>query len=294
MNGELHCLQRCFTDRCSACDVGLQGVVLNIAQCVIHTYSVLFWTLLSVWYTPTECCVQIAECMIHTYRVLYWTLLSLLYTPTGCCVEHRSACVIHTYRVLFWTLLSVRYTPTGCCVQIGECMIHTYSVLYCLLYTPTECCVEHRSACVILTYRVLFWTLLSVRYTPTGCCVQIAECMIHAFKVLYWTLLSLLYTPTGCCVEHCWVCDIHLIIIIIIIGTTARFEPWPSSEASASCPYSLQHSSSSPPPTSWHLPSHHLPILVSACSLYSSFYHCNENSSCRALFLHTNNMSCPF
>ena len=28
-------------------------------------------------------------------------------------------------------------------------------------------------------------------------------------------------------------------IIIIIIGTTAPFEPRPSSEASASCPYSL-------------------------------------------------------
>jgi hypothetical protein len=39
-------------------------------------------------------------------------------------------------------------------------------------------------------------------------------------------------------------------IIIIIIGTTAHFEPRPSSEASASCPYSLQHSSSFSPPTS--------------------------------------------
>ena len=57
----------------------------------------------------------------------------------------------------------------------------------------------------------------------------------------------------------------ELLFIIIIIGTTAPFEPRPSSEASASCPYSLQHSSNSSPPTSWHLPSHHLPILVSAC-----------------------------
>jgi len=38
-----------------------------------------------------------------------------------------------------------------------------------------------------------------------------------------------------------------------------------SSAASASCPYSLQHSSNFSPPTSWHLPSHHLPISVSAC-----------------------------
>ena len=35
-----------------------------------------------------------------------------------------------------------------------------------------------------------------------------------------------------------------IIIIIIIIGTTALFEPRPSLEASASCPYFLQHSSS--------------------------------------------------
>ena len=33
------------------------------------------------------------------------------------------------------------------------------------------------------------------------------------------------------------------IIVIIIIGTTTPNEPRPSSEASASCPYSLQHSS---------------------------------------------------
>jgi len=58
---------------------------------------------------------------------------------------------------------------------------------------------------------------------------------------------------------------IIIIIIIIIIGTTAPFEPRPSSEASASCPYSLQHSSNFSPATSWHLPSHLLSILVSAC-----------------------------
>jgi len=51
-------------------------------------------------------------------------------------------------------------------------------------------------------------------------------------------------------------------IMIIIIGTTAHFEPRPSSEASASCPYSLQHSSSFSPPTSWHHPSRLPPILV--------------------------------
>jgi hypothetical protein len=37
-----------------------------------------------------------------------------------------------------------------------------------------------------------------------------------------------------------------IIIIIIIIGTTALSEPRPSLEASASCPYSLQHSLGSP------------------------------------------------
>jgi hypothetical protein len=44
------------------------------------------------------------------------------------------------------------------------------------------------------------------------------------------------------------------IIIIIIIGATARFGPRPSSEASASRPCSLQHSSSFSPPMSWHHP----------------------------------------
>jgi hypothetical protein len=39
----------------------------------------------------------------------------------------------------------------------------------------------------------------------------------------------------------------NISIIIIIIGTTALFEPRPSSEASASRPYSLQHSSSFSP-----------------------------------------------
>ena len=57
----------------------------------------------------------------------------------------------------------------------------------------------------------------------------------------------------------------HRLPFIIIIGTTAPFERRPSSEASVSCLYSLQHSSNFSPPTSWHLPSHHLPILVLAC-----------------------------
>jgi hypothetical protein len=35
-----------------------------------------------------------------------------------------------------------------------------------------------------------------------------------------------------------------MMMIIIIIGATALFEPRPSLEASANCPYSLQHSSS--------------------------------------------------
>jgi len=42
--------------------------------------------------------------------------------------------------------------------------------------------------------------------------------------------------------------------------------------------------------------SHHtiFPSYFRPASLSSSFYHCNENSSCMAQFLHTNNMSCPF
>jgi hypothetical protein len=53
-------------------------------------------------------------------------------------------------------------------------------------------------------------------------------------------------------------------IIIIIIGTTALFEPRPSSEASASRPYSLHHSSSFSLPSSWHPPSRRPPIVVLA------------------------------
>jgi len=50
--------------------------------------------------------------------------------------------------------------------------------------------------------------------------------------------------------------------ITIIIRTTELFEPRPSLEASASCPYSLQHSSNFSHPTYWHPPSRRLPILV--------------------------------
>jgi len=55
---------------------------------------------------------------------------------------------------------------------------------------------------------------------------------------------------------------IIIIIIIIMIGTTAHFEPRPSSEASASHPHSLHHSSSFSPPTSWHHPSRHPPRTI--------------------------------
>jgi hypothetical protein len=51
--------------------------------------------------------------------------------------------------------------------------------------------------------------------------------------------------------------------VIIIIGTTTLFEPRPSLEASASCPYSLQQSSSFSPPTSWRHKTFHEPILKS-------------------------------
>ena len=55
-----------------------------------------------------------------------------------------------------------------------------------------------------------------------------------------------------------------LLLYVVMIGTTAIFEPRPSLEASASFPYSLQDSSSFSPPPSWHLPSRRLPILVLA------------------------------
>jgi hypothetical protein len=54
---------------------------------------------------------------------------------------------------------------------------------------------------------------------------------------------------------------------IIIVITTAQFEPRPSSETSASHPYSSQISPSFSLPTSWHHPSRRPPILVLAYPL---------------------------
>jgi hypothetical protein len=71
--------------------------------------------------------------------------------------------------------------------------------------------------------------------------------------------------------ENCAVYAI--IIIIIIIGTTAPFEPRSSSEASASCPYSLHHSSNFSPPNflpSSITPSSHLSFGLPLCLLPSS------------------------
>ena len=69
-----------------------------------------------------------------------------------------------------------------------------------------------------------------------------------------------------------FVCMYVIITIIIIIGTTAPFEPRPSSEASASCPYSLQHSSNFSPPNflaSSITPSSHLSFALPLCLLPS-------------------------
>ena len=59
----------------------------------------------------------------------------------------------------------------------------------------------------------------------------------------------------------------HFVLNIIIInsGTTAHFGPRPSSETFAIRPCLLRHSSNVFPPTSWHHPSLHLPILIQAC-----------------------------
>jgi hypothetical protein len=59
-----------------------------------------------------------------------------------------------------------------------------------------------------------------------------------------------------------------LIIKIIILGTTAHFEPRPSSEASAIRPYFLQYSSNVSPPTSCHHP--YIPQVNS--QILSSFH----------------------
>jgi hypothetical protein len=73
VNEELQCPQRCFTDRCSACDVGLHGLVLNIAQCVIHTYRVLGYCVEHSSVSDIHLqgvVLNIAQCVIHTYRML--------------------------------------------------------------------------------------------------------------------------------------------------------------------------------------------------------------------------------
>jgi hypothetical protein len=82
------------------------------------------------------------------------------------------------------------------------------------------------------------------------------------------------------------------IIIFIIIGTIALFESRPSSEASASRPYSLQYSSSFSPPTFWHNPSRRHPILVSAYPFAIFIPYYNQDSSCMTLFIQSNDVSC--
>ena len=62
-------------------------------------------------------------------------------------------------------------------------------------------------------------------------------------------------------------------VFIIIISTTAPFEPRPSSEASASCPYSLQHSSNFSSPNFMApsiTPSCHLSFGLPLCLLSST------------------------
>jgi hypothetical protein len=71
------------------------------------------------------------------------------------------------------------------------------------------------------------------------------------------------------CFAKVIIIKIIIIIIIVVTGTTALYEPRPSLEASARCPYSLQHSSNFSPPTSRHLPSRHPPILVLVCPFVS-------------------------
>ena len=70
------------------------------------------------------------------------------------------------------------------------------------------------------------------------------------------------------------VCSVFIIIIIsiTIIGTTALFESRLSSEASASCPYSLQHPSNLSPNflTSSITPSSHLSFCLHLCLLPST------------------------
>jgi len=143
-------------------DLHLQDVLLNIAQCVIHTYRVLCWTLL---------------CVRHTYRVLCWTLLSVWYTPAGCFVRHCS----HIYRVLCWTLLFDIHLQ-GVLLDIAGCVIYIYRLHCRVCDTHLQNVVLNIAQCVTYTYRVLCWTLLSVWCTPTGCCVDFSS-VCHVLNI---------------------------------------------------------------------------------------------------------------
>ena len=85
---------------------------------------------------------------------------------------------------------------------------------------------------------------------------------MHHMCLFSWYYIHSIHSPTGSgfsLVQH------TIIIIIIIIGTTARFQPMPSFEVSTNCLCPLQHFSNFSPLTSWRHPSRRPPISTLAC-----------------------------
>ena len=147
--------------------------------------------------------------------------------------------VMHVLVVIISSTLSNLLKKTNCFLAKFECLRTIFrhsSVLGCCALSIRKYVPTFRSA-----------LLLRVKW-----CKEALYTEYRNYEYIIYHVVIIIYCPT-------------FVDIIIIIGTTAPFEPRPSSEASASCPYPLQHSSNFSPPTSWHLPSHHLPISVSTC-----------------------------
>jgi len=157
-------------------------------------------------------------------------------------------------------------------VRIGQHVYFLFGLHYVGWSHPL---LSRMSPCFgFIIYRILWYSFLILSDSTTVSqeirkAVHV-HCMSHFFvpsrKYFFCTWVAmfdaatfLVYLPKYTLTVSIW------IIIIITIGTAAPFEPRPSSEASASCPYSFHHSSNFSPPTSGHLLSHHLPILILAC-----------------------------
>jgi hypothetical protein len=67
----IHTPRGCCVEHWAVCDIHLQGVVLNIAECDTHTYRVLcaHWSVCDIHLQGVV--LNIALWVIHTYRVFY-------------------------------------------------------------------------------------------------------------------------------------------------------------------------------------------------------------------------------